>query len=196
MRFETSFEVPGTSSEVIKQFADVPTMASLIQGASVGPVQPDGSYPGALVVTFGPKRISFKGTIANQVDLEAHSGILIGQGSADLRAARMAVKMNYSLNEDKSSSSARTKVTIVSEARLTGVLAEFAKTGGVVVTDAILAEFVRRFTNRFSESPAASPLSAAPSDALSAATLAWNALRSVLRSLAKFFGKHSGSTRP
>ena len=146
MRFENEFEVAGSPSIVIEKLDDVPLVASFLPGASVGPVNPDGSYPATLVVSFGPKRLAFKGTITNRVDRESHSGVLSGTASADVRGAKMAVKMNYSLAQcEGSQQQPRTQVKFVSEAQLTGVLAEFAKTGGVVVTNAILAEFARGF---------------------------------------------------
>ena len=170
MRFENEFEVAGSPSEVIEKLDDLPLMASFLPGASVGPVNPDGSYPGTLVVSFGPKRLAFKGTITNRVDRESHSGVLSGTASADVRGAKMAVKMNYSLAQCEGSlQQARTRVKFVSEAQLTGVLAEFAKTGGVVVTNAILAEFARRFSAQFAP-PGETPAPAASASATLSAT--------------------------
>jgi len=180
MRFETQFHVPGSPADVIGQFADVPTMAGYLPGASVGPANADGSFPATLVVSFGPKRIAFKGTITNQVDVAARTGVLRGTASADMRAARMAVTMNYTLGDD----AAGTRVAIVSEAELTGVLAEFAKTGGVPVTEALLAEFARRLAAAQEVAPAAAGQPVAPAGeaaALSAPRLLWQMFTSMLR---------------
>ena len=144
MRFDNEFEVSGRPSDVIEKFADVPVMATLLPGASVEPQNSDGSYSGTLVVSFGPKRLAFKGKIKNQVDRASCSGVLTGQGSADVRGAKMAATMNYSLVAVPERDA--TQVRLVSEVQLAGILAEFAKTGGVVLANVILKEFARRFS--------------------------------------------------
>lgn len=145
MRFETDFQVPGTPDDVIKRFDDVPLVASFVPGASVGERNPDGSYPGTLTVSFGPKRISFKGTVLNTVDPATCSGVVVGQGNADVRGAKLAVTTKYELLPVEENGRPATRVHVVSEAQLSGMLAEFAATGGVALTNAILADFARRF---------------------------------------------------
>lgn len=148
MHFENRFVVSGTPRAVAEHFADVPLMASFLPGASVEAPLPDGSYPATLVASFGPKKLAFKGTLTNAVDREALTGELKGQASADVRGARMAVTMSYRLSEARGSSSnlPLTEVQIDSHAQLSGVLAEFAKAGGVIVAEALIAEFARRFS--------------------------------------------------
>lgn len=174
MRFESEFEVPGKPADVIEKFADVPLMASFLPGASVDEVRPDGSYPGTLTVSFGPKKLAFKGTVSNQVDQANFSGLVTGQGNADVRGAKIAVKMNYSLTAAGTTSQPVTQVRLISEAQLSGLLAEFARTGGVALTNAILSEFTRRFSAQFgTTSSACTSVSAeAPAEALSALSLA------------------------
>lgn len=148
MQFENRFVVNGTPGAVAERFADVPLMASFLPGASVDAPMPDGSYPATLVASFGPKKLAFKGTLTNDVDREALTGVLKGQASADVRGARMAVTMHYRLSaaEGSTSASPMTEVQIDSHAQLSGVLAEFAKAGGVIVAEALIAEFARRFS--------------------------------------------------
>ncbi len=147
MHFENRFTVSGTPQAVALQFADVPLMASFLPGASVEAPSNDGSFPATLVASFGPKKIAFKGTLTNRVDHEALTGVLTGQASADVRGARMAVTMNYRLAAAEGPAHPpRTEVKLASEAQLTGVLAEFAKAGGVVIAESLIAEFARRFS--------------------------------------------------
>jgi carbon monoxide dehydrogenase subunit G len=126
MHFETRFQVAGTPETVVEQFADVPLMASFLPGASVEAPSMDGSYPATLIASFGPKRIAFKGTLTNRVDRESLSGTLVGQASADVRGARMAVTMSYRLAPARSdlkhkvgdsAASARTDVQLESTHR-------------------------------------------------------------------------------
>ena len=88
---------------------------------------------------------------------------LVSRG--DVRGARMAVTMRYQLD----AASARpggTRVSLVSDAELTGMLAEFAKTGGVVLANAVLADFAARLSAHFEARAAvvASALMAASTD--------------------------------
>ena len=185
MRFDNEFDVAGTPPEVIALFDDLPLMASFLPGASVGEANPDGTWPATLVVAFGPKRIAFKGKLTNDVDRPNLAGMVTGNASADMRGAKMSVTMNYRLAQCP----AGTRVTLVSEAEMTGILAEFARTGGVVLTNALLAEFAGRFSAHVAARrpqlagtlPAAAPLAAA--EALPAGALLAQVVKSALRAL-------------
>ena len=186
MRFDNEFEVAGSPPEVIALFEDLPLMASFLPGASVGEANDDGSWPATLVVAFGPKRIAFKGRLTNEVDRPNLAGMVTGNASADMRGAKMSVTMTYQL----AACPAGTRVTLVSEAEMTGMLAEFARTGGVVVTNALLAEFAGRFSAHVAASrpsvAGASPATAAPpapAEALSAGALLVQVAKSSLRAL-------------
>ena len=142
MQFENAFDLAGTPAEVIAVFEDVPLVAGFLPGASVGERREDGSWPGQLAVAFGPKRLAFKGSLTNAVNPEELKGELSGQASADVRGAKMLVTMRYRL----APAGGGTRVDLVSEAELTGMLAEFARTGGAVVTQALLGEFAKNFS--------------------------------------------------
>lgn len=197
MHFETRFLVTGAPETVALQFADVPLMASFLPGAGVEAPNDDGNYPATLVASFGPKKIAFKGTLTNRIDREALAGTLVGQASADVRGARMAVTMNYRLAAAElasppadAASPPRTEVRLESEAQLTGVLAEFAKAGGVVVAEALIAEFARRFSAHM-DAAAAGKSHVAPK---SSATLTMTAvaaamLRQLRRALLSLFSR-------
>ena len=187
MQFENEFDVAAGPSQVIAKMDDMPLMAGFLPGASVGPVNPDGSYPGTLVVSFGPKRIAFKGTVANRVDRANLSGVLSGNASADVRGAKMAVTMDYKLVECAGAGGQpATRVKFVSQAQLTGVLAEFAKTGGVVLANAILAEFARRFSAQFEQPGASAAPVAEPAHTLSAVSLVAGIFQSLWRSAGQY----------
>ena len=120
-------------------------------GAVLEPQAEDGSWPGAMVVSFGPKKINFKGRVTPSFDLDACTGTLQGRGSADMRAARIGVKVAFTLRPDPAAPQPMTIVDIVSDAELGGVLADFAKTGGVAVANVIMADFARRATEEFAQ---------------------------------------------
>ena len=96
----------------------------------------------------------------------------------------MSVAMRYQLSECAEG----TRVALESDAELTGMLAEFARTGGVLVTQALLEEFAQRMSAHVSKANAGAPApeakaAAAPANApasLSMFALLWRMLRSRL----------------
>src|SRR5688572_8957104 len=143
MNFEGQFKVPGTPDEVIREFADVERMATLMPGASIDGRDEEGNYLGGMTVAFGPKRIKFKGKVAVETDPATKSGKLRGRGAADMRAARIETRLSYTLHADEAASAAApmTIVRIKAEADLQGVLADFARTGGEAVGNVLMDEF-------------------------------------------------------
>ena len=159
MHFEGEFRVPGKAADVIRRFADVPRMAGCMPGAVLEPQAEDGSWPGAMVVSFGPKKINFKGKASCDFDFDALTGTVTGRGAADLRAARIGVKVAFALSD---APGPETVVKIVSDAELGGVLADFAKTGGIAVANVIMADFARRAALEFAKDGIAAPVADAP----------------------------------
>ena len=154
MHFEGEFRVPGLAGDVLDRFADVPRMAKCMPGAVLEPQAGDGSWPGAMVVSFGPKKINFKGKATCVFDRETLTGSVVGRGTADMRAARIGVKVAFALSDVPGSAPPETSVKIVSDAELGGVLADFAKTGGVAVANVIMADFARRAAAEFARDDA------------------------------------------
>lgn len=193
MHFEGEFSVPGKAHDVIRRFADVPRMAGCMPGAVLEPQAEDGSWPGAMVVAFGPKRINFKGRVTTVFDLDALTGNLHGRGAADMRAARIGVKVAFSLRDDATKQAPATLVKIVSDAELGGVLADFARTGGMAVANVIMADFAQRAAAEFAkdEQPVAAvaPPTELPRSApapLAAHTLLWAVLKAQFVRLGKW----------
>jgi len=151
MHFEGEFRVPGKAADVIRRFADVPRMARCMPGAMLEPQAEDGSWPGAMVVSFGPKKVNFKGRVTCTFDEPALTGTLHGRGTADMRAARIGVKVAFGLRDDSAAASPTTVVKINSDAELGGVLADFARTGGVAVANVIMADFAKRAAEEFAK---------------------------------------------
>jgi carbon monoxide dehydrogenase subunit G len=160
MHFEGEFSVPGKPADVIRRFADVPRMSACMPGAVLEPQAEDGSWPGGMVVSFGPKKIKFKGKATVDFDFEALTGSVHGRGTADMRAARIGVKVSFALRDDPESPKPATIVKIVSDAELGGVLADFARTGGIAVANVIMADFARRAAEEFSKDEAPAEIEA------------------------------------
>jgi uncharacterized protein len=213
MHFEGEFRVPGSADDVIRRFADVPRMARCMPGAVLEQQAEDGSWPGAMVVSFGPKKISFKGRVTCEFDFAAKTGALQGRGTADMRAARIGVKVAFALRDDADAAEPTTIVKITSDAELGGVLADFARAGGVAVANVIMQDFARRAADEFAKdapppaaatappaephepaAPATRTVSAPESRAaaapatLSAHGILWEVIKQKLRQLAAWLG--------
>jgi len=188
MHFDGEFRVPGKAEDVIRRFADVPRMARCMPGAVLEPQTDDGAWPGAMVVAFGPKKINFKGRVTCDFDLAAKTGTLHGRGSADMRAARIGVKVAFALRDDPAAVTPTTIVAVTSDAELGGVLADFARTGGIAVANVIMQDFARRAAEEFaSDAPSAQTQQISPA-ALSAHSVLWQVVKAKLMQLVRWLG--------
>jgi len=136
------------------------------------PQAEDGSWPGAMVVSFGPKKINFKGKAICEFDDQTLTGSVHGRGTADLRSARIGVRVSFALADTAGGERPETLVKIVSDAELGGVLEDFARTGGIAVANVIMTDFARRAAEEFSRDEA--PAGVVPEPApLAAQALLW-----------------------
>jgi uncharacterized protein len=186
MHFEGEFSVPGTPDDVIRRFADVERMVRCMPGAVIEGRDAEGNYLGGMLVAFGPKKIKFRGRVAVETDFAAHTGTLRGRGAADMRAARIEVRVAYVLHGDRTKLGA-TLVKLTSDAELGGVLADFARTGGIPFARALMVDFSKRVAEEFATD---APPQAAPSEPtpLAAHGLLWQVIKSKLIHLVSWLG--------
>src|ERR1700761_8536788 len=153
MHFEGEFSVPGKPADGIKRFADVQRLRRCMPGAVIDGRDEEGNYLGGMLVAFGPKKIKFKGRVAVETDPAALTGSLRGRGAADMRSARIEVRIKYELRDEPGTNGTIVKLT--SDAELGGVLADFARTGGVPFANALMQDFSKRVAEEFAnEAPA------------------------------------------
>lgn len=156
MRFEGQFRVPGRPELVLERFAQVERMVGCMPGASIDGRDDEGNYLGSMLVAFGPKKIRFRGKVANAVDAAQSSGHLHVRGAAEMRAgARVEVRTRYVVLEDPAAATPTSVVSLTTEAELGGVLADFGRTGGVAVTQALMDAFAERVAEEFGRDTAA-----------------------------------------
>ena len=189
MHFEGEFRVPGKAEDVVHRFADVPRMARCMPGAVLEQQTEDGAWPGAMVVAFGPKKINFKGRVTCEFDFPGKTGVLQGRGTADMRAARIGVKVAFAVRDDTAAATPTSIVAITSDAELGGVLADFARTGGVAVANVIMQDFARRAAAEFSsDMPAASATAQTAPAPLAVHGVLWQVIKAKLAQLARWLG--------
>ena len=187
MRFEGEFSVPGRPDDVIRRFADVERMARCMPGAAIEGRDDDGNYLGAMLVAFGPKKIRFRGRVAVETDFAAHTGSLRGRGAADMRAARIEVRIAYALRDDPAAPGS-TIVALTSDAELGGVLADFARTGGIPFANALMQDFSRRAAEEFATEAPQERVAPGEPAPLAAHGLLWQVLKAKLVQFARWLG--------
>jgi carbon monoxide dehydrogenase subunit G len=187
MHFEGEFRVPGTPDDVIRRFADVERMTRCMPGAVIDGRDEQGNYLGGMLVAFGPKKIKFKGRVAVDTDMAAHTGSLHGRGAADMRAARIGVRINYALRDDPSTPGS-TLVKLTSDAELGGVLADFARTGGVPFANALMQDFSKRVAEEFATETASREAPSSEPMPLAAHGLLWQVIKAKLAQFARWLG--------
>ena len=187
MRFEGEFSVPGKPDDVIRRFADVERMARCMPGAAIEGRDDDGNYLGAMLVAFGPKKIRFRGRVAVETDFAAHTGSLRGRGAADMRAARIEVRIAYALRVDPVTPGS-TIVALTSDAELGGVLADFARTGGIPFANTLMQDFSRRAAEEFATEAPQERVARREPAALAAHGLLWQVLKAKLVQFARWLG--------
>ena len=107
-----------------------------------------------------------------------------------MRAARIAVRINYALRDDPEKSGA-TLVKLTSDAELGGVLADFARTGGVPFANALMQDFSRRVAEEFANEeppPMAETAAAKEPVPLAAHGLLWQVIKAKLLEFARWLG--------
>jgi uncharacterized protein len=186
MHFEGEFSVPGRPDEVIRRFADVERMARCMPGAAIEGRDDDGNYLGGMLVAFGPKKIRFRGRVTVETDLAAHTGSLRGRGAADMRAARIEVRIGYALRDDPATPGG-TLVKLTSDAELGGVLADFARTGGIPFANALMGDFSRRVAEEFATEAPRQAAAAEPAP-LAVHGLLWQVIKAKLARFLRWLG--------
>ena len=186
MHFEGEFSVSGTPDDVIRRFADVERMARCMPGAVIEGREPDGSYVGVMLVAFGPKKIKFRGRVAAETDFAAHTGSLRGRGAADMRSARIEVRIAYALREDPTKLGT-TLVKLTSDAELGGVLADFARTGGIPFAKVLMADFSARVAEEFATDGPSQAALVEPNP-LAAHGLLWKVIKAKVINLIRWLG--------
>ena len=141
------------------------------------------------MVSFGPKRINFKGKATCEFDFAALTGSVHGRGTADMRSARIGVKVSFALADAADGKQPETVVKIVSDAELGGVLEDFAKTGGIAVANVIMTDFARRAAEEFAKDvPPPITADAAPPAPLAAQGLLWVVIKAYWRRFLQAIG--------
>jgi carbon-monoxide dehydrogenase small subunit len=176
-RFEESFVIHRPPAEVWRMFADIPAVAACLPGAVV--TEHDAhSAKGSMTVKLGPIAAAFGGSAVIERDEEAMCGIIRGAGNDRRSGSRTRGEVRYQLMPENEGRD--TRVSILVEYSLQGMLAQFSRTS--LVQDLgrrLVAEFAENLDRHFGGTGAAAPMRVP----LQAGNLLWQVLRERLRKL-------------
>lgn len=142
MRIDNEFTVDAPIERVWDLFTDVEELAPCMPGAQLTGVE-DGVYSGKVKVKVGPVVAAYKGTARFvERDDEAHRAVVEASGRADRGAGNAAATVTVRLAETEATG--RTAVTVETDLKITGKLAQLG--GGMIkdVSERLLGQFVER----------------------------------------------------
>lgn len=147
VQFNDVFVVRCDPDTVMRRFADIERVAACVPGASVSSIDDDGYWRGEMVVAFGPKKITFRGRVKCDLSPETHSGVLVGGGSGAAGGANVKMRTQFTVTPEPGgqSDAPLSKVSVESEAEVSGILAGFARTGGLALGRQLLRDFAANF---------------------------------------------------
>jgi carbon-monoxide dehydrogenase small subunit len=175
-----SFQVPHPSDAVWALMQNVPDVASCMPGVTVTAF--DGHhFRGRIRVKFGPISVEFDGAGTLESDAPARCAVISGEGANRRDKSRVKAVVTYTLKPE--SGGASTLVDLKVELRLTGMLAQFSRSGLVRdLAGRLTADFANRLSARLSgsESLALASNEAAEINAVALMfSLLWQRIRSL-----------------
>ena len=170
MKLENEFTVPASIDQAWDVLLDVPRVAPCLPGATVEPDRgEEGEYKGQMKIKIGPITASYKGTVKIQEADQANHTVAMRAQAKDARGQGTAEATITSTMQEVSDG---TKITVVTDMRVTGPAAQF---GRGVMQD-VSAKLMTRFADCLAEQMQASPdvetttEGPAPAEATEAAT--------------------------
>jgi carbon monoxide dehydrogenase subunit G len=145
IKLTEKIDVPAPVDLVWQILSDPGRVVGCVPGMTLTADKGDGVYEGTISVKFGPTVANFRGQARLSYD-HAEKTCDIEAGGVDQKGATRATASAHIA----ASGAATTSVAIDGGFNVTGPLAQFARTGGVFVARALLAEFVANLSQRLS----------------------------------------------
>lgn len=169
MQITSAFEVPLPVDESWRVLLDVPRIASCMPGAQLTDVFGDDAYGGKVAVRLGPVGLSFKGRARIvSADASARRAQVRAEGSDTKGRGGAAADVLFHL----APTSVGTRVEIVTNLSLSGAVAQYGRSAGIVndLANHLIGEFAANLRRKLELEGAAAArgtMSAAAQDSLS-----------------------------
>lgn len=194
MQLRNSFDVPAQPADAWRILTDVERVAPCVPGAQLTEVIDDRTYTGKIQVKLGPVSLSFDGKAAfAERDDTAHTARLSASGREARNRGSADADVQFSLEP----SDAGTTVRIVTELQLSGPVAQYGRSQGVIAS--VAEEMVDRFAGCLRENILASETSApnavaSPPETAAPVSGVSIGLGALLRMIRRFFAGLSGKS--
>lgn len=142
MELTHQFEVAAPIETTWPAFLDMPRIAPCMPGAEVTEVIDETNVKGGAKVKVGPVNLRFAGKAEmTEIDHEAHSALMMGQGSDAKGRGNAAADVWFTLAD---LGNGRTNVDVHTSLNLTGSVAQYGRASGLIdeIANQLIAEFV------------------------------------------------------
>jgi len=179
------FTIDAPASEVWELLSDPYVVASCIPGATLT-ASGGGGFQGTMVIKFGPTALTFRGDATVVYDHDARVCRIEGRGVDQKGMSRAIASGDVTVSGNETA-----HISVRGNYNFTGPLEGFARSGGVHVVRAMIAEFAasaeRLIRERRSQHSGVAPPTEDPTTTknrpLSATNLLWLAFKSWLRQI-------------
>jgi uncharacterized protein len=150
MKLENEFTVPASIDQAWDVLLDVPRVAPCLPGATVEPGGEEGEYKGQMKIKIGPITASYKGTVKIQEADEAAHTVAMRAQAKDARGQGTAAATITSTMLEVSDG---TKITVVTDMRVTGPAAQFGRGVMQDVSAKLMTRFADCLAQQMQQSP-------------------------------------------
>ena len=141
-------EVPAAPHQVWEVLSDPRAVVECVPGAELGEQHEDGSYDAALVVKFGPAKVTFRARFTLELDAAGMSGKVVSRAKDNQGGTR--VKTNMAFQVVAGAAPGSSAVPITAQVEISGKLASMVETGANLVVKHMTKEFSERLAARLS----------------------------------------------
>jgi carbon monoxide dehydrogenase subunit G len=138
-------DVPAPPDEVWKLLSNPRDVVDCVPGATLGEQHEDGSFDATVLIKFGPAKVTFKATVALELNEASKTGQVSSKGKDNQGGTRFNAKMNFSVVDQPPGSAIDIKATV----EITGRLASLVESGAKLVVKYMTGEFSKRLAARF-----------------------------------------------
>lgn len=143
------FDVPADPARVWRVLSDPHAVVGCVPGASIVGQDEDGTLDTAVVVKFGPTRVTFRVRATLTLDESAQQGNITAQGKDSIGGTRMKSTAQFGVTPGPGGSGS--SVAVDGNVEVSGRLASLIEGGASLVVKRISGEFAQRLAARCAE---------------------------------------------
>jgi carbon monoxide dehydrogenase subunit G len=146
-------EVQSEPGAVWKLLSNPHAVVECVPGATLGEKQEDGSYDAAMVVKFGPAKVTFRAHFTLELNEAAMSGQVTSRARDNQGGTRVKTTMNFRVEAGATPGMAA--IPIEAQVEISGKLASLVESGANLVVKYMTKEFSERLAAKLAGGPPA-----------------------------------------